>query len=800
MTRRSTACILVLIALAATASAVNPVTWTHQSEADFAPAEKKGTVVDSYGEVILSRKVDLLLTTEKAPPVVSDVIVHGTVLFASDGAGNGIYRIADGKAEKFAEVPSTMIACLQPDGKKGMLVGTGGHGGGVYRVDLEGRTSTVWNHEDVTYVWAIVPDGKGGLFAATGTKAAVWHVDADGEGRKLYDVADHAKNVLCLAYDAKNGVLYAGTDQKGLILAIDPARSSGRVVYDAAEKEIAALAIHPTGGVYAATSDASKAKAEGDVPPSKEKEGKSPTTQPADDEAPLDADAAEAIEDALPAENNESADADKDAAARDTGKLEKGDRIAIPAKGKGKGKPKPRRATTQPADSAAEETPATQIKAKSPADAKADAENGPDVGGSARPAPSTPASRPTSPSGKSDGPGNAVYFVRPSGVVETVFRRPVTILDMHRANDGTLYLATGNGGGVFSVSPNGDRIVQLAELASRQVTSLARRANGSLVLSTANKGAVAELADDYHASATLVSKPMDAKQIALWGTTKVSAAMPEGTKVTLATRSGNLAKPDEKTWSDWSKEIPADGSYVKIASPAGRFIQYRLTLTSAGDKTPAVRAVTLIHQVGNLAPAVSGVTVKVGPKGGGQGPVRALTIKAADRNGDKLTYTLSFREVGGKVWMEITDELDKPAYLWNTQTVADGVYEVKVTASDTRANAPKRGLSASRISPQIVVDNTAPEIRNLAGEVRNGAVVVTGLLADASSRIASIHYAVDSGEWQLALPTDEIADSKTEAIRIELKDLKPGAHRIAVRVSDRFGNAAHKAVTVTVKK
>jgi hypothetical protein len=210
--------------------------------------------------------------------------------------------------------------------------------------------------------------------------------------------------------------------------------------------------------------------------------------------------------------------------------------------------------------------------------------------------------------------------------------------------------------------------------------------------------------------------------------------------------------------------------------------------------------VTLIHQVGNLAPAVSGVMVKVGPKGGGQGPIRALAIKAADRNGDALRYTLAFREVDGKVWTEITDELDKPQYLWNTQTVADGVYEVKVTASDAQANAPKRGLTASRISPRIVVDNTPPRIRNLTGQVRNGVALVTGQAVDATSRIGSIHYAVDSGEWQLALPTDEIADDTTEGIRIELGDLKPGTHRIAVRVSDRLGNATHKAVTVTVKK
>jgi hypothetical protein len=210
--------------------------------------------------------------------------------------------------------------------------------------------------------------------------------------------------------------------------------------------------------------------------------------------------------------------------------------------------------------------------------------------------------------------------------------------------------------------------------------------------------------------------------------------------------------------------------------------------------------VKLIHQVGNLAPSVSGVTVKVGPKGGGQGPVRALAIKAADRNGDKLTYALAFREVGGKVWTEITDELNKPQYLWNTRTVADGVYEVKVTASDAQANAPKRGLAASRISPRIVVDNTAPEIKNLTGQMRQGTALVTARAVDAVSRIASIHYAVDSGDWQTALPIDEICDDTTESIRIELDDLKPGAHRVAVRVADRYGNAAHAAVTVTVEK
>ena len=75
-----------------------------------------------------------------------------------------------------------------------------------------------------------------------------------------------------------------------------------------------------------------------------------------------------------------------------------------------------------------------------------------------------------------------------------------------------------------------------------------------------------------------------------------------------------------------------------------------------------------------------------------------------------------------------------------------------------------------------------------------------GLRGVCASRIADIHYSVDSAtEWTAVLPTDGMADSPREPFAFTTKKLEKGAHRVAVRVRDAFGNTAHAAITVTVE-
>jgi len=187
---------------------------------------------------------------------------------------------------------------------------------------------------------------------------------------------------------------------------------------------------------------------------------------------------------------------------------------------------------------------------------------------------------------------------------------------------------------------------------------------------------------------------------------------------------------------------------------------------------------------------------KTGPK-----TYRHIAIQAADPNGDKLRLKLEFRSTGSANWITIAKKLDKPMYIWDTQTVGDGTYELRVTASDAPANPAGSAREAARISEPIVVDNTPPQVEKLAAKADEGTASVTGSAVDAGSRIVSLQYSVDSAaEWVAVLPTDGIADSGREAFTFTAKDLDAGTHRIAVRAVDLLGNVGYGVVNVTVPK
>lgn len=94
----------------------------------------------------------------------------------------------------------------------------------------------------------------------------------------------------------------------------------------------------------------------------------------------------------------------------------------------------------------------------------------------------------------------------------------------------------------------------------------------------------------YSTTGTFTSRVLDAGAAgANW--TKLDAAtnLPAGTSISVQTRSGNTSTPDG-SWSDW-QDVAADGT---IASPSGRYIQYRATLaTTDATQTPTLQSVTI---------------------------------------------------------------------------------------------------------------------------------------------------------------------------------------------------------------
>ncbi|MDY6912972.1 MAG: hypothetical protein SVT52_00720 [Planctomycetota bacterium] len=534
----------------------------------------------------------------------------------------------------------------------------------------------------------------------------------------------------------RDGLLYAGTDENGLVVEINPKTKASRILLDANEKEIAALLTDEAGGLYAATSDSAKASTDGAARPNNIKTGKAATS-------------------------------------------------TRPAGGKPTTSPASRPAKAEKAGVVI--TPATRAAVMKAIAAKRAAVS------RAKPA------RP--------GKGNAVYYIAPDGLVKTVFRRPVTILAMMMHED-RLLLGTGNGGVIYAVTTDGDEIVQLADTDAKQITALVAGPDQAIYFGAANKGSVGSLSREFAKEGTFTSQVLDAKQISAWGTMQIDCDTPAGAKLAVSTRSGNVAKPDEKTWSDFSDARAATDEFLKIASPAGRFLQVRFKLTSDGEVSPVVRQVKVVYQMGNLAPVVHAVVVKPADKvpgkpgapAGGPQLYRMLAIQASDPNADKLTFTVHFRQVGTENWIEIADKLTVPKYVWDTRTVGDGVYELRVTASDSPSNPPAAALSTVRISESLVVDNTPPRIEGLAAEPEANKVMITGSAVDAASRIVSIHYAVDSAkDWTAVLPADGICDAAEETFVFDIEDLEPGSHRIAVRARDVFGNVGYAAMTVTVE-
>jgi len=794
---RHSVSVLCALLLAVPAAAVSPVTVEHSTEADFATGTAVGVVLTSEGRLKLGRELAVRMTSAQAPAVVSALAVDGRTIYVASGSDNTIHKIAaDGTVAPFATVEGTIVTSLLWTGTE-LLAGTSGAtGAGVYRVDAQGVVTPVWSDENVQYIWTILRGAAGKLYVATGPKARVYVIDG-GVGEVLYEATPaQAKNILCLVLDT-DGTLYAGTDTTGLVVHIDPVKKTGRVVLSATEKEVSALVLDGKGGLYAATSDASRAA------------GESAARGPGG--AAFGGPAVRGV--AVPtggAVGPTSAPATMPASAP-AGELTSAPTTvptSMPAGGPGAmtapvGVPGPVVAVAQPAVPA-QAVPPTPAPAPRPAALPVG------LRGPVGPA--------TSPS--VDGPGNAVYYIDPDGLVRAIFRYPVSMYAMIRVGD-ALVLGTGNNGQIFRIDLVRDEIVMLANAESSQITALAV-SGGEVVFGTSNKGAVGVIGATHAKTGTFTSKAIDAQQIARWGTVRVRAAGPENTGVTISTRTGNVAEPDDATWSEWSEPAEAKNGFIKIANPAGRFFQYRLAFAGDGTATPAAGDVRVVYQVGNLAPVISAVQIvggESGPAGGPQagGPprpmpgagdasptaVRGIAIQASDPNGDTLVYKIEVREAGTDEWVTIAEKLDKPVYVWDTNTVGDGDYELRVTASDAPANPPDQALTAVKVTKTVRVDNTPPVVKDLAAQVVEGgdgavSIQASGVAVDAS-RIAAIHYSLNSAtDWVAVSPDSGLCADTEESFAFTVKNVKPGKYRLTVRATDAIGNTGFASVTVNV--
>jgi hypothetical protein len=820
--------------LAAPALAVSTSFWTQTSQDDFKKGTLDNVVATNLGDLKLSRAVKTLLEQD---PQVSSVnalaeAADGTI-YAATGPRGVLLKIKDQKVETLATLDgATNLTSLLVEKSGRLLIGTAGARGELLAIDKPGdKPHVIFKADGVQYVWAIQETSDGDIYAATGPTGKLFEIQPNGGQKVLLDSGEN--NLLSLASDG-NDTLYAGTDPHGLVYRVNRKTGKSFVLFNAPESEIGALALDKNGDLYAATSEAK----EESFNPAENPSATQPQGRPEGGETGVP----------IPSENPKEPAPPK---------------VPDPNPGEPKPIPKHVHKTAlwggnwhsgshttsvlfhrslTPFHSKAlragglTDLPA-QVQLISDEVQIAQVDDDPQAKRRPRPAPPTPGRpqppvpgqpgepnagqmpqrQPTVNAGNAGEPrpeGNAVYKIDSNGFVTEIFRRPVLVLAMVE-HQGTLLIATGSEGEIYQVNPAADETVVLAKVDPKQITCLLPASDGNIYMGMANVGSIASMSSGVAGKGTYISPVMDATQISRFGKIHLHGTLPVGTSLTVATRSGNVKEPRDKGWAAWSDETTAE-EFLPIKSPSGRFLQYRLTFSSKDNvQTPVVDDVTVAYQVPNLPPQIKSVKIagslEPGSPGNPQGgenelrrvqptPRQVIAWEASDGNGDALQYSLFFRRSSSGPWILLKDKLTEPQFEWDTRSVADGRYEVKVVASDANANPPGQGKTASRLSDPVVVDNTPPLIGDLKWAQKGEAVHLDFKIVDETSTVAACDFSIDSNrDWQMVLPVDNIFDSPEETVAFSTPGLSAGQHQITLRATDAKGNQAFQTVFVNIK-
>lgn len=403
------------------------------------------------------------------------------------------------------------------------------------------------------------------------------------------------------------------------------------------------------------------------------------------------------------------------------------------------------------------------------------------------PAPQPPASR----------TAGQIYKITPEGFVTTIFSETTVFYDLAR-HDNILWLGTGGDGRLYTVDPDTEeKSIAYEDKLSSQITALTQK-DGILYLGLSNPARLMRLEKGYERSGVYQSLPINAAQPARWGKIQLEADLPAGSAIAMASRSGNVGDPNEQTFSSWSDETLLTGP-ADLLSPVGRFLQYRLTLTTQNaDKTPVVREAAVSYVVPNLAPRVTSVRAARSRDKSKPGVIE-INFAAQDDNRDELVFKIEFRQVGRVRWILLKDDLSQPKFEWDGRTVEDGRYEARITADDRKSNCPDTTLTGTRVSDPFVIDNTPPVIEDDTLEIQNAVVVLRLSVRDALTVVGKAAYTVNSSEqWVSVLPGDGVYDTTLETFTLRIDDLKSGSHLIAVSVADDVGNTRYKTYEVEI--
>ncbi len=723
-----------------------PGFWQAATQADFLRGEVDQLSIDEHGRLTLGP--ELQRVHDGGVPFVWTLLAapDGSVFLGTGNDGKVIRVDQSGNGSVFYDSSELEVHALAAAPNGQLYVGTSPDGR-IYRVDAQGRAEPFFDPGD-KYIWSIAVDRQGIVFAATGDKGVVYRITPDGKSTTFFSTK--ATHAVSLAFDA-GGQLLVGTGSPGRVFRVD-ANGRGFLLLDTTYQELHAIRVDAKGVIYAAAQSSRQAqqgedRTEAPPPPA-------PVSPP------------------------------------------------VPT------------VSTEITSIAVIDVPVSPTSSQGGAPARDDR-------------------RPT----------GAVYRVQPDGLWDELWTsREDAPYDLAIEPDGSVLVATGPKGKLFRIGGNPVRALLLTRVPAQQSTMLARLADRTLV-ATSNPGLLMAISSTRASRGSYESDVKDAQTVATWGVLTWRAGVPAAAQVQLFTRSGNTKTADE-AWSDWAGPYEnAEGS--PITSPKARYLQWRAVLTAKSD-TPVLTSVTAAYLPRNVRPKVTSITVHpsgvvfqkpfssgeteiagleddtperrantsggggsmgggIGGGIGGGGPqlgrrtfqrgLQTFVWRAEDDNGDELAYDVMYRREGDTTWRPLKSGLKDTLFVWDTSSVPNGTYVLRVLASDAKSNPAETALAGDMESSSFEIDTVAPVV-TMGAVQRDGArFVVSGDVRDGDSPVTRLEYSLDAQRWEPAFARDGILDGRTESFEIRL-EAEAAGRTLVIRALDALGNVGTGQVLV----
>jgi len=646
--------------------------------------------------------------------------------FVGTGHGGRVFKRAKGLPGELYFQTSEMDVTALALDAKGVLYAGTAPHGKVYKITEKGKGTEFFNPAE-KYIWDLRFEGTGNLLAAVGENGGIYEISPQGQGRLLFKSEEN--HILCILRD-RNGNLIAGSGGGGSVYRISPG-GKGQVLFETPFEEVRAVAVDAQGNILAAAGGTVKAKKEDPTPTSRSGAGEVT--------------------------------------------------VAVSAA------------------SAGGQTGAASLP--------------PGLAKSAGPA------------GPSAGEPGALFRISPDGSTKKLWSAPDELpyaLSWNEAEKKIL-IGTGPKGRLYALDKD-DRLSLVLQKNSEQIFLL-EPVGSALHLVANNPPQITAVFAEGRAAGEFLSPVLDARLPAAWGRIGwESTATPEAL-VQLLTRSGNTSEPNS-SWSDWSPPYQKTGG-EPVLSPKGRYTQFRVLFKAGTARTsPVVSKISLNYLQANEAPVISGLDLLASnevylkpidqdeiiwglerrtfePPTGRKDDMKfamarrvermgfqTIVWDAGDENGDSLSYAVWIKADGDSKWRLLEDRWMESLFTFSSTGLADGVYTLKVVASDLPSNPPDQEKKSERTSPAFIIDNGPPVVKAVQTQRTAEMLLLSFTVEDAFSAIKEVRYLMRPDDWRLAFPEDGICDGKTETFKLKIP-LAAGADNIlTIQVKDTTGNTA----------